>query len=225
MQPDRLRDDVSHPPARIETCKRILENELDAPTHCSQTATVGGRDVGPIEFDRASCIRVLRGFENVLDRPDLNNSSSVHDRDPIRRFGDHPHVVRDEHDSRTPLAAQSFQQCDDLLLRYDRNFKYEPCLATFWERIEPTIWRFHLRRNVKFDNGNDFTADDVVASLTRASHPNSPYVTATSQIQEARKVDDYTVDVVLKGKYALILNDLAGVFIMDKEWMEQNNAL
>ena len=125
----------------------------------------------------------------------------------------------------TTLNSGFLQNIYEPLLRYDRYLKYEASLATSWDRIEPTVWRFHLRRGVKFHNGNDFNADDVVASLLRASHPNSPYVTATSQIQDVRKVDDYTVDIVLKGKYPLILNDLAGVLIMDKEWMEQNNTL
>ena len=52
--------------------------------------------------------------------------------------------------------------------------KVEPCLATSWKVIEPTVWRFYLRRGVKFQNGNPFTADDVVASIKRVTHPNSP---------------------------------------------------
>jgi peptide/nickel transport system substrate-binding protein len=37
-------------------------------------------------------------------------------------------------------------------------------------------------------------------------------------------VDDHTVDIVTNGPYPLLLNDLAGIYIMDKEWMEANNA-
>src|SRR5438445_13580989 len=50
------------------------------------------------------------------------------------------------------------------LTKRDKDLKIIPALATSWEIIEPTRWRFHLRRNVKFHNGEDFTADDVVFS-------------------------------------------------------------
>jgi peptide/nickel transport system substrate-binding protein len=125
----------------------------------------------------------------------------------------------------TTVNSEFLGHLYESLVRLDRSLKFEPALATSWERIEPTLWRFHLRRDVKFHNGNPFSADDVVASLKRASDPNSPYLTATSQIQDVKKVDDLTVDVILKGKYPLILNDLAGVGIMNKAWMEQNNTL
>ena len=45
--------------------------------------------------------------------------------------------------------------------------KIEPCLATSWEVLDPLHWRFHLRKGVKFDEGQDFTADDVVFSAHR----------------------------------------------------------
>lgn len=125
----------------------------------------------------------------------------------------------------TTANAEFVHHVYEPLVRLDRNLKFEPALATSWERVEPTVWRFKLRQNVKFHNGNAFSADDVVASLLRASHPNSPYLTATSQIKDARKVDEFTVDIELKGKYPLILNDLSGVAIMNKAWMEQNNTL
>src|SRR6476619_179952 len=46
-------------------------------------------------------------------------------------------------------------------------------LAESWEVLEPTRWRFHLRKGVKFHNGENFTADDVVFSANRARGPSS----------------------------------------------------
>src|SRR5262249_7867952 len=37
----------------------------------------------------------------------------------------------------------------------------KPMLATRWENPNPTTWRFHLRRGVKFHNGDPLTAEDV----------------------------------------------------------------
>jgi len=53
------------------------------------------------------------------------------------------------------------------LVTRDRELKVIPALAESWETPEPTRWRFHLRKNVKFHNGDPFTADDVIFSADR----------------------------------------------------------
>src|SRR5258707_6616395 len=53
------------------------------------------------------------------------------------------------------------------LIARDKDLKIIPALAESWETPEPTRWRFHLRKGVKFQNGNPFTADDVVFSARR----------------------------------------------------------
>src|SRR3982074_2799646 len=64
------------------------------------------------------------------------------------------------------------------LTKRDKELKIIPGLAERWEIVEPTRWRFHLRKGVKFHNGEDFTADDVVFSGERtpdaASHVHTP---------------------------------------------------
>ncbi|MGL5733622.1 MAG: ABC transporter substrate-binding protein, partial [Beijerinckiaceae bacterium] len=42
--------------------------------------------------------------------------------------------------------------------------------------------------------------------------------------KSARKIDDHTVEIEVNGPYPLLLNDLTNVYILDKEWMEANNA-
>src|SRR3712207_5762578 len=51
----------------------------------------------------------------------------------------------------------------DPLVRRGRGLELEPALAVSWKTVKPDTWRFELRRDVKFHNGNPFTADDVVA--------------------------------------------------------------
>ena len=59
------------------------------------------------------------------------------------------------------------------LVRRDQEGKVEAALAERWEQPQPTVWRFHLRRGVKFSDGTPFTADDVVFSVQRARAPGS----------------------------------------------------
>src|SRR5207244_4976516 len=42
-----------------------------------------------------------------------------------------------------------------------------PGLAESWKQTNPTTWVFNLRKGVKFTDGSDFTADDVVFSIKR----------------------------------------------------------
>lgn len=111
------------------------------------------------------------------------------------------------------------------LVRYTGDLKIEPALAERWETVSPTVWRFHLRPGVTFHNGNPFTADDVVASLTRVTDEKSPLKGNLPAYKSSRKIDDHTVEIELKGPYPLLLNDLTNIFMLDREWMEEHNAL
>ncbi len=65
----------------------------------------------------------------------------------------------------------------------------------------PLTWRFRLRPGVTFHNGEPFTADAVVASLTRVIDPanNSEQMAYFGTIKGAEKVDDLTVDILTSG--------------------------
>jgi peptide/nickel transport system substrate-binding protein len=111
------------------------------------------------------------------------------------------------------------------LVRYNDELKIEPALATSWETISPTLWRFSLRPNVRFHNGAPFTAADVVASLERVSHPDSPLRGNLPAFKSARRIDDLTVEIEVTGPYPLLLNDLTNIFILNRAWMAEHNAL
>lgn len=104
--------------------------------------------------------------------------------------------------------------------------KLQGALATSWRVLptDPTIWEFKLRPNVKFHNGNAFTADDVVFSMTRALKPAADMKSLLVSVETVTKVDDTTVHIKTKGPNALLVNNLTNLFIMDKEWSEANNA-
>ena len=73
------------------------------------------------------------------------------------------------------------------LVRRDRNMEPEPALATAWAQTAPTVWRFDLRRNVKFHDGSPFNADDVMFSFERARGPGSNIPGLLASIREARR--------------------------------------
>ena len=111
------------------------------------------------------------------------------------------------------------------LTRRDKDLKIIPGLAESWEVIDPLHWRFHLRKGVKFHNGNDFTADDVVFSADRVRSEGSDLKTRIPADSEWKKVDDYTVDVMLKTPNPILHYEWDTWYIMDKEWAEKEGAV
>lgn len=111
------------------------------------------------------------------------------------------------------------------LVRRDADLNIEPALATSWEVLEPTRWRFNLRQGVKFHNGNDFTADDVIFSANRVRAEGSDLTTRIPADAEFVKVDDYTVDVILTSANPILHFEWSSWSIIDKEWAEANDSV
>src|SRR5690606_36192380 len=126
----------------------------------------------------------------------------------LRWAGANDILTADPHAQNHQTTHAFLQQVYESLVRYDENFQVEPALATKWEQISPTQVRFTLRRGVKFHDGSPFTADDVVFSITRAMTPPSNMMSAVQGVKEAKKVDDHTVDLILKGPNPILLREL-----------------
>src|SRR5207245_7300874 len=100
------------------------------------------------------------------------------------------------------------------LVARDKDLKIIPALAESWETPEPTRWRFHLRHNVKFHNGDLFTADDVIFSAERVRAKGSNFTSVIPPDAKFVKVDDYTVDVVLSSPNPILITQWDGWLIM-----------
>ncbi|WOH84005.1 ABC transporter substrate-binding protein [Bradyrhizobium sp. BEA-2-5] len=107
----------------------------------------------------------------------------------------------------------------------DKDLKIIPALAESWETPEPTRWRFHLRKGVKFHNGDPFTADDVLFSADRVRAKGSNFLSNVPADAKFSKVDDYTVDVTLDSPNPILISQWDSWYIMDKKWAEANNVV
>ncbi len=58
----------------------------------------------------------------------------------------------------------------DTLLEFDENMKPVPCLAESWEQVDELTWKFNLRKDVKFHNGDPLTSKDVKFSFLRVNN-------------------------------------------------------
>lgn len=114
---------------------------------------------------------------------------------------------------------------DSLVYYNSQTFKPEAQLATAWRDVSPTQVRFTLRSGVKFSDGTPFTADDVVYSITRAMAKTSNYAVYTQGIDRVVKVNDNTVDFMMKGPNPVLLSQLTELRIMSKAWAEKNKSV
>jgi peptide/nickel transport system substrate-binding protein len=110
------------------------------------------------------------------------------------------------------------------LVRFDADLRLQPGLAVKWEQVEPLRWRFTLRPGVKFHDGGDLTADDVVFSVARTKTEGSGLAHTLAPVARAERVDALTVDLVLARAYPALLNTLAFWSVMDEGWSKANGA-
>jgi peptide/nickel transport system substrate-binding protein len=124
----------------------------------------------------------------------------------------------------------------DTLVTYKGNdtLTFYPSLATDWTVSNDSLtWIFNLRHNVKFSNGNDFTAEDVKYSFDRVlimGAPESGVDWMLGQCMDTNSttiIDDYTVQINLTAPYGgfLSLLPFTVAAIVDKDYVEANGGV
>ncbi|SLM62536.1 MULTISPECIES: ABC transporter substrate-binding protein [Dickeya] len=113
----------------------------------------------------------------------------------------------------------------DGLVNQNETQHITPALAVSWQAIDDSTWQFKLRPGVKFHDGSDFSARDVVASVKRvalaAKNSPSAYTPYVADISEIREIDPLTVEMKTKGPAALLLNNLSRIAIMPARLVDQ----
>ncbi|MDR7094396.1 ABC transporter substrate-binding protein [Hydrogenophaga laconesensis] len=130
----------------------------------------------------------------------------------------------DPHSLNESLQLSVTNNVYEPLVARDRNLNLVPGLATSWRQTSPSVWRFELRKGVKFHDGAPFTADDVLFTFARASGEGSDMKSYTNDVKEVRKINDFTVDIETKGPFPILPDVLSLLFIMNKKWSEDNQA-
>ena len=104
------------------------------------------------------------------------------------------------------------------LVRWDPNWtRVLPNVASSWKiNAHATVYRFQLRRGMRWSDGEPFTAHDIVAwvdDVARNSELSSipPWLVAGGRLPECTALDDFTVEFHFASPNALFLEQLAGI--------------
>jgi peptide/nickel transport system substrate-binding protein len=105
-----------------------------------------------------------------------------------------------------------------------KNLELVPALAVKWEQPDPKVWRLHLRPNVRFHNGERFSAEDVIFSIGRIKAEGSDMAYTVTTVTDVRKVDDLTVDLLMDKPNPILPLQTTSTYIMSRAWSEANGA-
>jgi peptide/nickel transport system substrate-binding protein len=105
----------------------------------------------------------------------------------------------------------------DRLIDQNESQALVPGLAISWRNADDNTWEFKLRPGVRFTDGSEFTANDVIYSLCRAPRvENSPssFAIYSRAIADMRAPDPLTLVVTTPGPYPLLPSELSTIAIL-----------
>ncbi|MGF3066482.1 ABC transporter substrate-binding protein [Facklamia sp. P12945] len=106
------------------------------------------------------------------------------------------------------------------LVKINDEGKAEPSLAESFDQPDETTYVFKLKQGIKFHNGEELKASDVVFSLKRAIEaPNVKHLFETIDIDSVKATDDYTVEFKQTEPFSGILAALChpGAYIVNEK--------
>jgi len=114
------------------------------------------------------------------------------------------------------LAWTEMHHVLEPLHEYDNEGVLHPMLAESYRRVNDLTWQFKLRKNVKFHNGEPFTAASVKYTIESALDPNLKFVNAhyVRDVAKVEIIDEHTVNLVTKTPTRSMLTNLAWVYML-----------
>ncbi len=114
------------------------------------------------------------------------------------------------------------------LCRYDfKKGGYVGHLAARWETTDKNTWLFYLKKGMKFHDGTEVTAKDVVHSFFRMSEDpeSSQKQNSSRKVKSVVAVDDYTVRMITHKPTSSLLSYICGLWaITSKDTYDKYGA-
>lgn len=110
----------------------------------------------------------------------------------------------------------------DPLVTLTSDYKAEPCLAKEWAKQSDNSYLIKLRENVKWSDGQRFTAEDVRFTIDRLKDTASIYSYQVQHVTGVDIVDDYTIRINLDSDVSFFEYNLTFP-ILSKDYYESED--
>jgi len=168
--------------------------------------------------------------EKTSDQPDARKETAQDLTSASPAYGDAiiEGSIGDASNLIAMLAADSASHdiaslCYNGLVKYDKNLNLVGDLAESWDISQDNLTiTFHLRKGVKWQDGMEFTADDVLFGYQTIVNPNTPtaYAGDFQEVDKAEVIDKYTFRVKYKKPFAPGLASWGYVVVLPKHILE-----
>lgn len=153
--------------------------------------------------------------ETVKGNDDINNSGEEKidtSKDTIRMAIDREPASLDSAIYVTSWTCQD--QIYEGLVRYGLEGDIIPCLAESFEQVDDLTWKFKLREDVYFHNGEHMTSSDVLYSFKRAmSYPQAAAILSNIDPEGFEAPDDYVFTLKTKIPFPFVLENLCETYL------------
>jgi len=113
------------------------------------------------------------------------------------------------------------------LVKFDKNAKVIGDLAKSWKFENNTTLIFKLKKGVKWHDGANFSARDVIYTynLLNSKKISTPYSSDFKEVKSVEQLDDYTIKVVYKYPYFKALTIWMMGILPSHLWKKEKNPM
>lgn len=170
--------------------------------------------INVVEKSEAAQAKTLQGTtvtsdENVTT-PRSHFGGEYHDVSTSDAVSFHPYLTTDSASS----GYQGMVYAGGLLRLDENTLDYIPNMAESYSISDDGLtFTFHLRKNMKWSDGQPITARDFEWTYNQAKNPanNFPYLSQLDFIKSYKALDDYTLEVKIGKVYAPALGQISGL--------------